>query len=49
MSLRVLKRVLGLGAVAALASCSAVERVKEIDGGPKIAPVSVPVARTTEH
>ncbi len=25
--------------------CSAVERVKEIDGGPKIAPVSVPVAQ----
>jgi len=45
MSLRVLKTVLGLGAIAALAGCSAVERVKEIDGGPKMAPVSVPVAQ----
>ena len=34
-----LKTALGLGAIAALAGCSAVERVKEIDGGPKIAPV----------
>lgn len=45
MSLRVLKTVLGLGAVAVLAGCSAVERVKELDGGPKMAPVSVPVAQ----
>src|SRR4029077_7633786 len=34
-------------AVAVLTGCSAVERVKELDGGPKMAPVSVPVAQQT--
>lgn len=44
MSLRFLKTGLGLGAIALLAGCSAVDRIEQIDGGPKLSGVSNPVA-----
>jgi flagellar L-ring protein precursor FlgH len=42
MSLKILKTLLSLGAIIALSACSAVDRIKEIDGGPKLAPISNP-------
>ncbi|HTT97701.1 MAG TPA: flagellar basal body L-ring protein FlgH [Rhizomicrobium sp.] len=43
------KMVLGLMATTALAGCSAVDRIKDIDGGPKIAPIAGPVAQTVTN
>ena len=43
MSLRILKSLLSLGTIAALAGCSALDRVKDIDGGPKMAPIANPL------
>src|SRR6201986_404771 len=43
------KLVVGLGSVAALAGCSAVDRIKDIDGGPKVAPITGPGAQTVTN
>src|SRR3569832_844653 len=43
------KLVLGLSVTMALAGCSAVDRIKDIDGGPKIAPIAGPVAQTVTN
>ena len=40
--MKALKSVLLLGAVASLSACSAVDRIKQIDGGPQLAPISNP-------
>jgi flagellar L-ring protein precursor FlgH len=42
MTSRILNAGFGLLAVAALAGCSAVDRIKEIDGGPKLNPAANP-------
>lgn len=42
MTSHILKAGLGLIAIAALAGCSAVDRIKDIDGGPKITPAANP-------
>jgi len=43
------KMVLGLSATVALAGCSAVDRIKDIDGGPKVAPIAGPIAQTVTN
>jgi flagellar L-ring protein precursor FlgH len=40
--MKALKSVLLLGAVASLSACSAVDRIKQIDGGPQLAPITNP-------
>jgi flagellar L-ring protein FlgH len=45
--MRILKAALLLGTVAALSGCSAVDRIKEIDGGPKINPAANPPVQQT--
>jgi len=42
MNMRFLKIAAGLGSVAVLCGCSAVDRISQIDGGPKLAPISNP-------
>jgi flagellar L-ring protein precursor FlgH len=39
---RLLRTALGAFAIAALAGCSAVDRIKDIDGGPKLTPAANP-------
>jgi flagellar L-ring protein FlgH len=45
--MRILKTALLAGTVAALTGCSAVDRIKDIDGGPKINPVANPPVQQT--
>ncbi|HVV64458.1 MAG TPA: flagellar basal body L-ring protein FlgH [Rhizomicrobium sp.] len=43
MTVRAMKAASALLAVGALAGCSAIDRIKDIDGGPKMAPISNPM------
>src|SRR6201995_980656 len=43
------KLVVGLSATMALAGCSAIDRIKDIDGGPKVTPITGPVAQTVTN
>ena len=43
------KLVMGISAAVALAGCSAVDRIKDIDGGPKVTPITGPVAQTVTN
>ena len=47
--MRISKLVAGLMAASALAGCSAVDRIKDIDGGPKVNPITGPVAQTVTN
>ena len=45
MRLRILKSALLLGIFAALSGCSTIDRIKDMDGGPKLAPISDPMSK----
>jgi flagellar L-ring protein precursor FlgH len=47
--MQISKLMIGLMAASALAGCSTVDRIKDIDGGPKVTPITGPVAQTVTN
>ena len=43
--MRIARTIVSLAAIAALAGCSAVSRIEQIDGGPKLAPIANPMGQ----